>query len=201
MKKCIRCQVVISKKLRPGGARRPPRPAAPRCGPLRPPAAPPAVHGPAPCRGSHLCSGSLERPQPRAPAPDLDLFRRRHGGGQRSPRARPTAAVGGGAAEPLQADGGAHHLSDLHRQPHPPRVPVRPRRVRALWRGAQRLPDLPPAHPRPHPDLRVAGAPRLVPGPCPAAALTSPFSVFYKKIAGLCAWLPVWGGAVRVPHR
>ncbi|XP_070624481.1 E3 ubiquitin-protein ligase MIB2 isoform X10 [Bos indicus] len=155
MKKCIRCQVVISKKLRPGGARRPPRPAAPR----------------------------------------------RHGGGQRSPRARPTAAVGGGAAEPLQADGGAHHLSDLHRQPHPPRVPVRPRRVRALWRGAQRLPDLPPAHPRPHPDLRVAGAPRLVPGPCPAAALTSPFSVFYKKIAGLCAWLPVWGGAVRVPHR
>uniref|UniRef100_A0A3Q1NLQ6 RING-type E3 ubiquitin transferase n=3 Tax=Bos TaxID=9903 RepID=A0A3Q1NLQ6_BOVIN len=126
---------------------------------------------------------------------------RRHGGGQRSPRARPTAAVGGGAAEPLQADGGAHHLSDLHRQPHPPRVPVRPRRVRALWRGAQRLPDLPPAHPRPHPDLRVAGAPRLVPGPCPAAALTSPFSVFYKKIAGLCAWLPVWGGAVRVPHR
>ncbi|XP_025141531.1 E3 ubiquitin-protein ligase MIB2 isoform X8 [Bubalus bubalis] len=155
MKKCIRCQVVISKKLRPGGARRPPRPTAPR----------------------------------------------RHGGGQCGPGARPTAAVGGGAAEPLPADGGAHHLSNLHRQPHPPRVPVRPRRVRALWRGAQRLPHLPPAHPRPHPDLRVAGAPRLVPGPCPAAAVTSPFSVFYKKIAGLCAWLPVWGGAVRVPHR
>ncbi|XP_055438485.1 E3 ubiquitin-protein ligase MIB2 isoform X2 [Bubalus kerabau] len=129
MKKCIRCQVVISKKLRPGGARRPPRPTAPR----------------------------------------------RHGGGQRGPGARPTAAVGGGAAEPLPADGGAHHLSNLHRQPHPPRVPVRPRRVRALWRGAQRLPHLPPAHPRPHPDLRVAGAPPPRSGAMPRGRPHEPF--------------------------
>ncbi|XP_007448991.1 PREDICTED: E3 ubiquitin-protein ligase MIB2 isoform X3 [Lipotes vexillifer] len=84
---------------------------------------------------------------------------RRHGGGQRCPCPRPTAAAGGGAAEPLPADGGALHLPHLHRQPHPPRVPVRSRRLRALRRCAQRLPHLPPAHPRPHPDLRVAGPP------------------------------------------
>ena len=200
MKKCIRCQAVIGKKLRPGGARRPPPPhPTPRCGPLHLAprfTAPSPVVAHAPARGS---PPSLGPPQalPLTGTPS----RRRHGGGQRRPRPRPTAAAGGGAAEPLPADGGAHHLPHLHRQPHPPRVPVRSRRLRALRRCAQRLPHLPPAHPRPHPDLRVARVPCFVPGPRPATALASPSSVFYKKINGLCAWLPAWGGAVGPPPR
>ncbi|XP_078186108.1 E3 ubiquitin-protein ligase MIB2 isoform X5 [Callithrix jacchus] len=116
MKKCIRCQVVVSKKLRPGQP-------VPDDTPPRVPAAPglPAHTRPPPCR--------------------------RLRGGERSPYPRPAAPAGGGAAEPLPADGGAHHLPHLHRQPHPPRVPVRPWRMRSLRRRAQRLPDLPPAHP------------------------------------------------------
>lgn len=164
MKKCIRCQVVIGKKLRPGGP-------GGRCG---------------------LGAGPAPSPAPAALTPP-SRARRRHRGGERGPGARPAATAGGGAAEPLPADGGAHHLPHLHRQPHPPRVPVRPRRVRDLRRRAQRLPHLPPARPRPHPDLRVA-APLSLPShvpPPPRRAV--PFPVFYKKIHGLCRVVPAWG--------
>ncbi|XP_060055844.1 E3 ubiquitin-protein ligase MIB2 isoform X2 [Erinaceus europaeus] len=83
---------------------------------------------------------------------------RRLGVGQRSPCVYAAAAACRGAAEPLPADGGAHHLPNLHRQPHPPGFPVRPRRLRALRRCAHCLPHLPPAGPRPNPDLRVTRA-------------------------------------------
>lgn len=188
MKKCIRCQVVIGKKLRPGGG-------------SAPPPAPPAPHGPAPGWGR---TPTLALPEvlPQGPAPHgppaltETPSRRRHGGAQRGPRTWSAAAAGGGAAEPLPADGGAHHLPHLHRQPHPPRVPVRPRRVRALRSRAQRLPHLPPAHPRPHPDLRLAraspstprpGRARLVPAPRPATSFAGPYPLFYKKMYGLFA--------------
>lgn len=84
------------------------------------------------------------------------LAHRRLRGGKHHPGAWSASAAGGGATEPLPTDGGAHHLPDLHRQPHPPSVPVRPWGMRTLWFCAQCLPHLPPAHPRPHSDLRVS---------------------------------------------
>lgn len=86
--------------------------------------------------------------------------RRLRGGGPCAPD-RAASRAGGGAAEPLPADGGAHHLPHLHRQPHPPGVPVRTRCLCALRGGTQRVSHLPPAGARPHPDLRVNPPVRL----------------------------------------
>lgn len=159
MKKCIRCQVVISKKLRPGGWE----------GLSISPIILWHSHLSEPNR--HTCCSRLS----------LTLSHRRFRGGKHHPDAWSTSPAGGGATEPLPADGGANHLPHLHRQPHPPSFPVRPWGMRALWRCAQRLPHLPPAHPRPYSDLRVSAfrTPWPIPDPSTKALC------FIKNILGL----------------
>lgn len=180
------------------------RPAAPRCGLLHSPAAPPAVHfwPRLPCRltsCSEVLSCKIPSLEPLPLTWTFQTARRRsarpsrpahHGSWWRSCRA---ATGRWRSASPARFASTA--TSGLVFQcGHGACAP--------LWRGAQRLPHLPPAHPRSHPDLRSRRAPPPRPfwGHAPAAALASPFSVFYKKIAGLCAWLPVWGRAVQVPQ-
>lgn len=58
------------------------------------------------------------------------------------------AQPAGAAAVPLQADGGANHLPHLHRQPHQTGLPVRARLLHRVQRRAEDLPHLPTDHSR-----------------------------------------------------
>lgn len=65
------------------------------------------------------------------------------------------AQPAGAAAVSLQADGGAHHLPHLHRQPHQAGLPVRTRLLHRVQRRAEDLPHLPTDHPRAHSAVRM----------------------------------------------
>lgn len=88
--------------------------------------------------------------------PDLVSSPRPNGGGVQPELGELRAAQpAGAAAVALQADGGAHHMPHLHRQPHQAGVPVRPRLLHRLQRRPQNLPHLPTDHPRADPAVRL----------------------------------------------
>lgn len=91
-------------------------------------------------------------------------LRSNRGGVQSQLRKLRAAQPAGAAAVALQADGGTHNLSHLHRQPHQASVPVRPRLLHRLQLRAQNLPHLPTDHPRKDPAVCLRTAAAFSPG-------------------------------------
>lgn len=102
---------------RPGA--RPPAPLPPGVGCCTRPQPRPLSTAPAPCRGSHLCSRFFARPQPRAP-PLTWTSSRRTEVVSAAPAPGPPRQLVESCRAATGRWSGAHHLPDLHRQPHPP---------------------------------------------------------------------------------